>query len=198
MKILLFGDIHGSLDALESIKQKSQDVDLIVCVGDITIFESDIKFFMSEFGKLKKDMVIVHGNHEDSQTLKKLCSLYDNLHFIHKKKKKFGDVLFIGYGGGGFNLEDVELKEMSGEMSKWVKEHKKGKVIFVSHGPPYGTKLDKLDEGHVGNITLREFIVNNRVDFLICGHLHENMGKMDKLKKTILIYPSPNGQIIEI
>ena len=198
MKLLLFVDMHGSLNSLEEIKKKSGDADLIVCAGDITIFESDIEFFIAELAKLGKEVIIIHGNHEDQKTLESLCLLYDNIHFVHKKKKKIGDVLFIGYGGGGFSFKDKELENVGGKMSKWIKEHKKGKIIVVSHGPPYGTKLDKLNEDHVGNITLRKFIMQNKVDFLICGHLHENEYKKDMLKKTILINPGPNGMIIEV
>lgn len=198
MKILLFVDMHGSLDALDKIKEKSKDVDLIVCAGDITIFEQDIDFFMVEFAKLDKEMIIIHGNHEEPETLENLCSLYDKLYFIHKKKKKIGDILFIGYGGGGFSFEDDELEEVKKDMGKWVKEHKDGKVIIVSHGPPYFTKLDKLDEGHVGSVTLRKFVIKNKADFLVCGHIHENAGKRDKLKKTVLINPGPEGVIIDV
>ena len=33
---------------------------------------------------------------------------------------------------------------------------------------------------------------------LLCGHLHENFNKKDKLNKTILINPGPNGEMITI
>jgi len=198
MKILLCSDMHGSLDAFEQIRQKSQEVDLIVCAGDITLFEKDIDFFIRMFSELGKEVIIIHGNHEDAQLMEMLCSRYNNLHFIHKQKKKIEDILFIGYGGGGFSFKDSQLKGMERKMESWIKEHKSGKVVLISHGPPYGTKLDKLDMGHVGNITLREFIVKYQMDLLVCGHIHENAGKRDKIKKTVLIYPHINGEIIEI
>ena len=32
----------------------------------------------------------------------------------------------------------------------------------------------------------------------ICGHLHETFNKQDKLGKSIIINPGPEGQLIEI
>lgn len=198
MKALIFVDMHGSLDALEKIKEKGKNVDMIICAGDISIFEADLDYLVMELSKIGKDIIMVHGNHEDEKNLRKVCDRYDNIHFLHKEKKKVGDVLFIGYGGGGFSFDDPELEEASSKMEKWIKKHDRGKVVVVVHGPPYGTTVDKLKRGHVGNISLREFIVKNKLDVVVCGHLHGNAGKKDKIEGTDIINPGPEGQIIEI
>ncbi len=198
MKILTFVDLHGSLTALKEIKKKSKNVDIILCAGDLSVFEQDLDFLISELSKTKKQAIIVHGNHEDPKTLKKICSKYKNVHFLHKAKKKIKNTLFIGYGGGGFTFEDSEFEKITPKLEKWIKEHKKGNVIVISHAPPFGTKVDKMGVEFVGNISLREFIVKNKIDFFICGHIHENSGKKDKLKQTTLLNPGPKGKIITI
>ena len=198
MKILTFVDLHGSLTALKEIKKKSKDVDIILCGGDISVFEQDIDFLISELSKTKKQIIIVHGNHEDPNNLKKVCSKYKNIHFIHKSKKKIGNTLFIGYGGGGFTFEDTEFDKITPKLEKWIKAHKNGKVIVVSHAPPFGTKVDKMGVEFVGNISLREFIIKNKIDFFTCGHIHETAGKKDKLKGTSILNPGPKGKIITI
>jgi hypothetical protein len=197
MKLLAFTDMHESLTALNRVKKKSKNVDVVVCCGDISIFEGGLEFMMEELSKIKKEIIVVHGNHEDEKNMKRLCKA-KNVHFIHKNKKKIGDILFIGYGGGGFDLEDPEFEGMTNTFKKWIKESKSKKVILITHAPPHDTKLDDLYGESVGNISFREFLINEKVDIMLCGHLHENFNKKDKLKETVLINPGPDGKIINI
>ncbi len=87
MKIFAFTDVHGSLAALRKIQQKTktQKPDLLVCSGDISIFEHGITGILRRLNKLNKQIVIVHGNHEDESTFSKYTKLFKNIFFIHKK-----------------------------------------------------------------------------------------------------------------
>jgi len=110
---------------------------------------------------------------------------------LHKKIKTIDNFNFIGYGGGGFSQRDKELEEFS-------KKIKKENVIFITHAPPYKTKLDKLPMGNVGSVSIRKFIEKIKPILFICGHLHENENKRQKLKQTLMINPGYKGEIIEI
>ena len=114
MKILAFTDIHGSLSALRRIGQKvkSQNPDLLVCAGDITIFERGIIAILRRLNKLNKKIIIIHGNHEDSSTFIKFSKLFKNIIFIHKKSFIEDNVLFLGFGGGGFALVDKKFEKV--------------------------------------------------------------------------------------
>ena len=46
--------------------------------------------------------------------------------------------------------------------------------------------------------SLREFIKKFKPKFVVCGHLHENEKKEDKLNNTIILNPGKYGKIIEI
>ena len=197
MKILSFTDMHESLTALNRLKKDSKKADVIVCCGDISIFEGGLEFMMEELSAIKKEIIVVHGNHEDEKNMKRLCKA-KNVHFIHKNKKEIDDVLFIGYGGGGFDFEDPKFEKMIPKFEKWIKDSKSKKVVLVTHAPPYGTKLDDLYGESVGNISFREFLIKGKVDMMLCGHLHENFNKKDILNKTIIINAGPNGKIITI
>ena len=48
------------------------------------------------------------------------------------------------------------------------------------------------------NKTVKYFLVKNKIDLSICGHIHECFGNSDQIGKTLVINPSPNGAIIEI
>ena len=201
MKILAFTDIHGSLSALKRIKSKvnAQKPDLLVCAGDVSLFERGIVGIMRRLDKLNKKIIMVHGNHEDDSTFRKLSKIFKNIIFIHKHHFIQNNVLFLGYGGGGFSIVDKEFEKIANSrFRKLIKNNKDKKIVLVTHGPPYRTRLDKLMQGHCGNRSIRNFIGKNKIDLLICGHLHENFGKEDKIKKTRYINPGPFGKIVEI
>lgn len=198
MKLLAFTDTHGSLLALKRIEQKvkTQKPDLLVCAGDISIFEHGILGVMKKLNKLNKKIIMVHGNHEDESTLFKCSKLFKNIVFIHKRHFIENNILFLGYGGGGFSLVDKEFEKTTQiKFKKIIKENKDKKIIFITHAPPYKTKLDKLVGGHCGNKSIRNFIEKNKIDLLICGHLHENFGKEGSIGKTKVVNPGPFGKV---
>ena len=84
-------------------------------------------------------------------------------------------------------------------LNSFFKSKNKGKkIIFITHAPPYKTKVDLIVGSHCGNKTFRNFILKNKIDLYICGHLHETFNKKDKIKKTEVINPGPYGKIIKI
>lgn len=201
MKLLVFTDIHGSSAALKRIEQKakSQKPDLLVCAGDISIFEHGIVGILRRLNKLNKKIVIVHGNHEDDATYIRYSKIFKNIIFIHKKHFIENNILFLGYGGGGFSQTDREFEHLAKAKFKDIISHNKGKkIILVTHAPPYKTKVDKLGRNYAGNKSFRNFIEKYKIDLHISGHLHENFGKEDKIKKTKIINPGPFGKIVEI
>lgn len=200
MKILAFTDMHLSSVAFKKIKSKAkkQNPDLIICAGDVSIFEEGLNFILSKLNKLKKKTLIIHGNHETSSVLRRVCKKYKNIIFIHKKQYKQNNHIFLGYGGGGFSLTDPDFYKTGEKFHKIIKNNKGKKIIFITHGPPYKTKVDLIVGSHCGNKTFRNFILKNKIDLHICGHLHETFGKKDKIKKTEIINPGPYGKIIRI
>ncbi len=198
MKILSFIDMHGSLSALKQIKQKAKNVDVVVCGGDFTIFEQGIGHFLSVFDKIKKDFLVIHGNHEEEGLVRHLCKKHKNLFFLHKKHFIKDDVLFLGWGGGGFSLRDKEFEKETKKFKKIIKKHKDKAVVLVTHAPPYNTKLDRMSREHCGNKSISNFIKENKIDLVLCGHLHENMNKEDKIGLSTIINPGYYGRIVEI
>ena len=201
MKLLAFSDIHGSQTALKRIEQKikTQNPDLLVCAGDISIFEHGIGIILRKLNKLNKKIIIVHGNHEDDTTFRKYSKIFKNIIFIHKNYHIENNLLFLGFGGGGFSMTDKEFEKIAKtRFKKIINENQDRKIILVTHAPPYGTRLDRLGKSHVGNKSFRHFIEKYRVDLAISGHLHENFGKEDKIKNTKVINPGPFGKIVEI
>jgi len=200
MKILSFVDMHGSLKALKKLEEKvkKENPDVIICAGDMSIFEQNLDYIMHKISKFKKPILVVHGNHEGDASLKKSCSLFENLTFIHGRTYEFNNVLFIGWGGGGFSTKDKELERKIRDFKKKMKDFEK--VVLVTHAPPYNTKIDKIMEESCGSKTIRNFIIDNtkKIKIAISGHLHENADKEDKIKETRVVNPGPYGKVMTI
>lgn len=200
MKLLAFTDLHLSYYAFKKIKAKikKQKPEILIGAGDISIFEHGVDFMLNKLNKLNIKTLIIHGNHETNKVLKKLCSKYKNLLFIHKKHCTYNNIMFFGYGGSGFSMVEPEFYRIGKKFQKIIRKNRDKKIVLVTHAPPYNTKLDLIVTNHCGNKTFRHFVTKNKVDLYICGHLHENFGKEDKIGKTKIVNPGPYGRIIEV
>ena len=180
MKILAFTDIHSSRNHIETIKKKSKkyNPDILVCSGDLTYFGLKLNFVLKLLNSIKKPIILIHGNHDDEDELKILCSKYPNLIYLHKRIYDFENYRFIGYGGLGFSRTTKNLEKFI--LSKRAKGKKH---ILVVHQPPYGTKLDSIPFlGHVGNKSITKMIKSIKPILLLSGHIHETFNKKIKLE----------------
>jgi Icc-related predicted phosphoesterase len=195
MRLLIFTDLHGEKKALDAIEKKSSKADLLLCAGDLTVFEHNMKKLVFWLHNLKKNVLIVHGNHESADLLRIECLKYKNVFFIHKDFFEIERVVFAGYGGGGFSLRDSSFEFFS----KRIKSFSKGKkVVLLLHGPPYGNKTDLIYKNHVGNKSYSDFIKKEVPELVVCGHLHDNSRVSDKIGKTLVINPGPFGKLIDL
>lgn len=197
MRILAFTDPHGSKRAFFTIRKKAKKADIVICAGDFTMFSYGIFFILKFMNKFNKPVLLVHGNHEDEKVLRKLSGRFKNIFFIHKGSLSLNNILFLGYGGGGFSIADKGFIRIEKRFEKKIKRHK-GKVILITHAPPYKTRLDKVLDQHCGSKSITNFIKKTKPDICICGHLHENNNKHDFIRKTLIINPGPYGKMIKI
>jgi uncharacterized protein len=203
MKALFFVDTHGK--PLDKIRKLSRDAEVLVCLGDWTVFESDMKEQLRELNSIGKPVVLIHGNHEDPEDVEMASHGLPNIHFIHKSYFTFKNVIFFGYGGGGFShldhkfeiLSDAFMKDLA-QMEK--KSNQSYKLILLTHAPPYGTTLDDMGDswGHVGSKSIRKFIEKHQPHMAFSGHIHECFNRQDKIRNTFMMNPGPNGIIITL
>jgi Icc-related predicted phosphoesterase len=198
MKILAFTDSHGSNSALSKIKKSAlkNKVDLIVCAGDISIFEQGIEKIVEKIDSFNIPVLLIHGNHEDEEMMDHIVKQSKNITFLHKKMIKKDSVIFLGYGGGGFSVTDKEFEKVS---ESWEsKISKDSKVILVTHQPPFKAVDEVLLDEHAGSKSIAKFIKKIKPEFCFCGHLHENFEKEEKIGKTRVVNPGPFGMIFKI
>lgn len=197
MNILAFSDFHDNKAALKKVKEKLSEADLIICHGDLTNWGRNLESLIKEVCSWDKTVLFLHGNHEDETVMRKIVEKYKNAKFLHMASYRVGKYLIFGYGGGGFATTEELFERVS---AKFVKEIKKDDiVIMVTHGPPYGNKVDKLgDLGHRGCKSYTKFIDKYKPMLWICGHLHETFGVVDVKGKTVIANPGPEGRILKI
>ncbi|MFC1728014.1 metallophosphoesterase [Nanoarchaeota archaeon] len=194
MKILAFVDTHGSLAALKRIEKMAKDANILICAGDLSVFEQDLDLLIERLNKIGKPVLIIHGNHETEEEMKKSCSLFKNVTYFHKKVHVIDNYAFVGYGGGGFSVTDKKFETWTKKIKPKLKNKK---VVLVTHAPPYNTKVDNIMGDSCGNKSIRKFIENVKPVLSISGHLHECVGT-DKINKSRLINPGPAGKILII
>ena len=204
MKIYAFYDLHGDEDVFKKdlAKIKKEKPEIIVCGGDLTVFGSKLDHFLRELNQLKIPVLIVYGNHETNELMEKACKKYPYITNLHEKHFHQGKVVFFGYGGGGFALKNPKFepvgKKFEAQLNKMKKMYEELKVVFFTHAPPHNTKLDQIHGSSAGCKTLRKFVQKFQPDLMLCGHLHENEGKKDKIGKTKIVNPGWKGMFFEL
>jgi uncharacterized protein len=197
MKFLTFVDLHDNKKVLKELVARAmkKDIDFVLCGGDISNFGRGLKAVLKEFNALGKPFYVIPGNHENEEMFREVLPAFNNCIDVHKKAVEIDDFILLGYGEGGFAMEDPKFRELA---RKWYGKFKDSKIIFMTHGPPYGTTLDYLHEYHVGNKDYRKFIERIQPKIAIAGHLHETAGAKDKIGKTPLIHPGWDGMVVEL
>ena len=158
MKILIFVDLHGNVSSLKKMveRAKKDDIDLVICAGDISVFGDKLDKLVEIVSKIQKPFLIIHGNHEDEAEISRACKPFKNCINIHKVGFSGPNFSVLGYGGGGFSKIDKRFEKTTKMFNKVIKE-KGGKIILVTHAPPYNTEVDKIGKDHVGNKSIREY-----------------------------------------
>lgn len=199
MKFVAFADMHCSPTSFERVanRAKKEDIDGVICAGDLSIFGTGIETMLKKLDKIGKPIFIVPGNHEAGTGLRELCGLFKNLVYMNKRMVKFKDATLIGCEGNGFTMADPEFQKWGKKVAKKIRD--KENVVLITHAPPYGTKLDVIDRQHLGNRAVKYFLDKNpSVKVAVSGHFHETQGLEDKVNNARLVNPGPNGKVIEL
>lgn len=197
MNIFALSDFHENLKALKKAKERSKEGEIIICHGDLTNWGRNLDKMVKEVCSWGKPALFLHGNHESEKEMRDAVKKYDNAVFLHMASYRIGKYLIFGYGGGGFSKTEEGFENASEKFAKEIK--KDDIVVMVTHGPPYGSKVDKLgDLGHRGCKSYTDFIDKHKPMLWICGHLHETFGIIDIRKNTVIANPGPEGRILKV
>jgi len=160
----------------------------VLIAGDLTDFGPDEKA-EELIGMFDKPVMAIPGNCD----LKSILKVLDNSKAtnLHNASERIGNIIFIGLGGSNptpfdtpFELQEDEIKSSLDDLVREA-ESSGNTIILLTHAPPHGT-TDKIPAGHVGSTALEQFV--DRVDLIVCGHIHEARGVMNS-GKTVVVNP---------
>jgi hypothetical protein len=197
-KILAVGDIHGDTGLVNRLveKAKNENVDVVILAGDITMAEQSIENIVGPFMRIKKQVLLIPGNHESDSTIDFLAKMY-NAKNLHGYGLKIGDLGIFGAGTANMGVHSIGDSAISDLLKKAHEEIKDSKrKVMVTHIHPYGSKSEMF--GFFGSKAVRKAIDEFNPNILITAHIHEAGGMEEQIGETTIFNVSRKEKIFEI
>jgi Icc-related predicted phosphoesterase len=176
----------------------AKNVDLVIGAGDFGALRQGLTKTIGWLRKIDKPTIVVPGNAESFEELKKACKIWPSVRVLHGTGTRIHEIDIFGIGGGipitpfgswSYDFSEVEATQLLSQSSSGG--------ILVSHSPPYGL-LDVSSSGlHLGSKAIREFIEKHPPVLVVCGHIHESAGKQTDFGSTKVINAGPDGVIYQ-
>ncbi len=199
-KIMAVADLHGDSSLAKKLAKqaKEENVDIVIIAGDLTWFDAEVKNIVKPFEDAGKEVLLVPGNHEPSQTISSIASAYKGTTNIHGYSIQKGNLGIFGVGydpsSGPFWIDEPELFEKLKQGHSKIKNL--DKKIMVAHTHHEGSKAQRL--GFQGSEALKKAVKEFKPDILISGHIHQAGGLQEKIGKTKVFHVSRKAKIFEI
>ena len=199
MKLLLFSDVHCSMEHCRELVRKSSDVDVVIGAGDLGLVRQGLQDTIDALKTIEKPVILVPGNSESREELEEACKDWPSAVVLHGSGTEIAGVSFWGVGGGipvtpfgdwSYDFTEQEGVEMLAGCPRGG--------ILITHSPPHGV-LDISSAGqHFGSRAVREAILAKNPRLCVCGHIHESSDSRDQLGDTTVVNAGPRGMFWEI
>ena len=199
MKLLLFSDLHGDVDASRQLVARSAGVDVVVGAGDFGVARRGVGRCIEVLRAIIRPAVLVPGNAESFEELTRASRIWPQARVLHGSGVEILGRDFYGLGGGVpvTPFGDWSYDFTEAEARKLLAGCPEGAVL-VSHSPPKGV-VDVSSAGrHLGSVALRETVESKRPALVVCGHIHDSAGTRESLGESLVINAGPGGVEIEL
>ncbi len=194
MRLIVLADIHNCLDYLGSVAGELAAADVVLIAGDITTFggQPQANTVIGALEAHNPTILAVHGNC-DLPTVEEYLDVCEIA--LDYRCVKVKGLAFAGLGGSlpapGSTPNESSEDVFEDRLEKLKEEVRTaGPFVFVSHQPPWGTRLDAVETRHTGSRAIRRFIEETSPVLAVSGHIHEAVGT-DTLGNTLLLNPGP-------
>ena len=192
MHLLIFSDIHQDWKALKGIIDKRADI--YICLGDLTKLGEGLERAGEILSPLGERLYLLPGNNETIVQIEELCQKNGFFSF-HHKAKKVGNFVFAGLGyslSTPFDTPGEIEEEKFEELLRTFDSYQN--LLHFCHNPPKDTQLDiTRSDLHVGSQAIKAFIERSHPLYFFSGHIHENAGKIERIKRTTCFGVGPRG-----
>lgn len=199
MKLLLFSDIHTNKNYCENLFKMSAEADLLIGAGDFGSLRTGINKVIGWLSIIKKPAIVVPGNAESFDELKKACKVWSSAIPLHGNGIEIDGNVFFGLGGGipvtPFGSWSYDFTE---DEAKTLLDNCPPNVVLISHSPPYGFVDISSRGSHLGSHAIRKFLEEKTPKLVICGHIHESGGKTAMYENIVILNAGPEGMYYEM
>lgn len=180
MKYAVISDIHGNMQALNSVLNDSLNVenaDKILCLGDLAMAGPEPSFAVQKIQELIADgkMISIKGNTD------KMLAFYDDEIFNLVQEKN--EIMANALKADVKVLTEEQLSFLRDLPEQYSIEQDDIKVLMV-HGSPR-----KIDENIFPDLpieTVEEMVEDTDASIILCGHTHVPCGYQTNSKKTVV------------
>ena len=204
LNLLVLSDLHANNDRLDKLDDEFKKADGVIFAGDFAeCFKPETgKEALERLCEKHENIFAVLGNCDNEQFMEEL----ENQDIcIEKSLVYFEGLAMCGAGGGSkftgkteferteeeilsdFDIVNNAISE-TGDKSLWKN------LVLVCHNPPKATVVDAVNADlHAGSALFTDFIKENQPLCVVCGHIHEGVGK-EMIGDTLVINPGSFGE----
>lgn len=198
MKLLIFSDLHGDMDACREVIEKSKAADVVIGAGDFALFRQNLMPAIQALSVIDIPALLVFGNHESPEELARAIDGWKTAILLHGTATHIREVPFFGIGGATpvtpFGNWSVDVSEDNAAgLLKQAPAH----TVLITHSPPYG-HLDAAGGRHLGSRSILSCIKTVQPRLAVCGHIHESFGRQVLIGTTPVINPGPRGMLVDL
>ena len=194
MRLLCFSDVHRDKRQAQALADMAVDADVVIAAGDFASVHRGIGDVIDMLVVVETPTVLVPGNNETEEALREACEGWKAATVLHGEPAEIGGVTFFGLGGGIPTTPwpwsyDLTEEEAEAELAACPEG-----AVLVVHSPPKG----HLDGRDLGSEAILRAIERVRPPIAVCGHIHEDGGKEERIGETLLLNAGPEGRFLEL
>ena len=197
MRVQIFSDIHGDLEALE--RAVAVEADICIAAGDLVTWPAPLDDCGKILAPLGEKLWAMPGNNETDEQIVEFCAEY-GLRNFHDTVIEVAGTHFAGLGYSNPTPFDTP-----GEYSEQELERRLARfaalqpLVLVCHAPPLDSPLDESAGGnHFGSSAVRAFLDAHAPTYFFCGHIHESAGRVARMGPTLAANVGKKGYLLEL